>query len=369
MSDDSIYLEVNGRQVRHFISYRVEADLYVADHAFSLEIGLPEFDISLGARCRLLVNDQEELTGIVDRRCKRTDKNGSRMTIEGRDLMGLVVDSYCEQFVTVEGKKLSELAHMLLKDIPFINSKRILYQKDLVGKLKTRRSRDASYGLEGIMGADGAERIAQIHPGMSKFQVLSMYAISRGQMFYMLPNGTFVFGRPLVGGDPEYEIVFNPEGLGNNVLMAEEDANISQRYSKVTVVGQQQADTLDGLDAGKVNISGTVTDPSFPFYKPFVQLSHNDSQTPKQHARLLMDKQRHDGYRLSYQVPRHSQNGRNFTINKVARVADTVHGVHGSFLVSGRSFQLDKSSGSTTLLKLSPLGLIEDAGKLAGGRR
>lgn len=371
---DYIYLEVAGKKISHFLSYSVEADLYVADHAFSLVIGNPEFDILTGQQCHLWVNGQLELTGIVDRRAMHTDKQGRTLTIEGRDLMGLLVDSHCEQFVSVQGKKLSELAQMLLANVPFINRKQILYQQDLVGKLKTSRLRTAMYGLAGIFGADTAERLAHIHAGMSIFQVLQMYALSKGQMFFSLPDGTFVFGRPLVGGKPDYTIVFNGEGIGNTVLVAEVEENIARRYSKVSVIGQQQGQPSDGMNVGAVNIEGSVTDSSFPFYKPFVQLSRNDSQTPQQHARLLLEKMRHDGNRLSYDLPRHSQNGVNFTVNRLCHVKDSVNTINGApidgtFLVSGRIFKLDKQNGPTTTLRLSPPGLVEDGGKIGGGRR
>ena len=360
---DSIYLQINGKKIRHFISYSVEADLYVADHAFSLELSDPGQEIKNGQKAELYVNDQLELTGIIEHTKSRIEKSGRKLTVEGRDLMGLVVSSYCEQFITVEGKKLSELAQLLLKDVPFINREKILYQQDLIGKLKTRRSRSDSYSLDAIFGDTVAERIAQIHPGMSKFQVLQTYALSKGLMFYSLPDGSFVFGRPLAGGDPDYTINVNKEGIGANYISAEVDQNISQRYSKVTVVGQQQANTLDGMDATRVNIKGTVTDPDFPFYKPLVVASHNDSQTPKQHARMIMDKGRHDGFQLNYEMPRHSQDGRNFTINRMALLRDDIHNIHGSYLVSGRTFKLSKQSGPTTLLKLTLPGLVEDGSK------
>ena len=378
---DRIYLQFSAdgktwKKMEHFVSYTLEADLYVADHAFSLELKNPEIELRAGMQCRLFVNDQLELTGIIDRCLRRTDKQGTSLTVEGRDLMGLLVDSYCEAFVGVEGKKLSELAQMLLKNVPFINRKPVLNQEDVVGKIQTRRGRESSFGLAAILGDGGVERIAQIRPGMTIFQVLSTYALSRGQMFYGLPDGTFVFGRPMVGGAPDYSIVFNRSGAGNNALAAEVEENISKRYSKVTVVGQRQATADDGLDATVVNVggpAGTVTDPDFPFYKPFVQLSHNDSQTPKQHARLLLEKMRHDGVRLSYDLPRHSQNGINFTVNRLARVKDDVNRINGApidgiWLVSGRTFKLDKVAGPITTVRLSPPGLVEDGGKMGGGR-
>ncbi len=370
---DRIFLEFcsdgkTWKKVEHFLSYSLEADLNIADHAFSVELANPEIAITKGAQCRLHVNDKLELTGIVDRRFRRCDKQGKKQVVEGRDLMGLIVDSCAEQFVSVEGKTLKQLAEMLLKDVPFINRAAIEYQQNLVGKLKSRKGNQAAFGLAALW--DTGERVAQIHPGMTKFQVLQMYAMSRGQMFFSLPDGTFVFGRPLVGGDPDFTIVFNQEGLGNNALSAEVEENISKCYSKVIVVGQQQGNPIDGNDVGKRNVSSKpVYDPTFPFYKPFVQVSYNDSQTPQQHARLILEKARHDGFRLVYELPRHSPDGaNNYTINRIASVQDDVHDVHGDFLVSGRTFKLDKGNGPTTTLKLSPPGLVED-GTLAKGHK
>ena len=377
---DIVQLEVNGKRISHFLSYTIEADLYVADHAFSLEIADPDFVIKPGLPCKLFVNGKLELIGIIDRCLKRCDKQGWRMTIEGRDLMGLLVDSFCEDWVTVKGMTLGKLAQFLIGPnpktgrpaIPFISRSAISGQMDLVGRIKTRRSNEASFGLDALFG-DGSERIAQIRPGMTIFQVLQMYALSAGVMFFCLPDGTFQFNRPRVGGDPAFAFVFRRSGDGNNALASEVEENIAKRYSKVIVVGQRQAEAADGMDVTRTNVSDFVTDPSFPFYKPFVQLSHNDSQTPKQHARLLLEKMRHDGTRLSYDLPRHSQNGTNFTVNQLARVMDEVNlldgkPIDGIYLVSGRTFKLDKTAGPTTTVRLSPPGLIEDGGKNGGGR-
>ncbi|MDA8428479.1 MAG: hypothetical protein M0T70_04415 [Geobacteraceae bacterium] len=368
--NDSIYLQIGGKKIRNFISYTAEADLYVADHAFSLVLSNPETEITGGQKCELYVNDQLELTGIVDHINSRLDKSGRTLTVEGRDLMGLIVDSSCEQFISVQDWKLSQLAQLLLKDVPFINLKQVLYQQDIVGKLRSRRSRLAAFGLAAMMGVESTgERIAQIHPGMSKFQVLQMYALSKGLMFYGLPDGTFIFGRPLAGGDPDYTITINKEGRGVNFISAEVDQNWSKRYSKVTVVGQRQAHVDDGVNVMSTNVGGvpgSVSDGDFPFYKPFVQLSYNDSQTPQQHARMIMDKGRHDGFRLVYELPRHSQAGKNYTINRMALIKDDIHNIHGSYLVSGRTFRLDKTKGPTTSITVTLPGLVEDGGKPGG---
>ncbi|OGU18145.1 MAG: hypothetical protein A2076_06020 [Geobacteraceae bacterium GWC2_53_11] len=62
---------------------------------------------------------------------------------------------------------------------------------------------------------------------------------------------------------------------------------------------------------------------------------------------------------LEYTVPNHSQNGKNYTVNKLATVKDEINKITGTYLVYGRTLNFDKQSGSTTTLRLGPPGLIE----------
>lgn len=375
---DRIYLEFSAdgkvwKRVEHFLNYSIETDLYVADHAFSIEVANPEVEIPKGSQCRLYVNDQLELTGIVDRRLRRCDKKGRKQVIDGRDLMGILVDAYVEDFVTIQGKTLGQLAEFLIGPntktgrpaLPFINRKLVTGQTGLTGKLDTRRRRGTASFLALF---DTPEPMRQTAAGMTVFQTLQTYALASGVMFYGLPDGSFVFDRPVTGGVSDYDIVFNPKGEGNNALSAEVDENISKGYSKVTVVGQVQGNDLDGGDATKTTVkSKPVYDSSFPFYKPFVQCSSHDSQTPDQHARLIMERMRHESQRFCYEMPRHSQGGKNFNLNRLVRLRDDVHGISGTYLITGRTYKLSKEDGPTTTLKLSLPGIVEDMPMKGGG--
>ena len=55
-------------------------------------------------------------------------------------------------------------------------------------------------------------------------------------------------------------------------------------------------------------------------------------------------------------MPGHGQNGRNWAINAVCRVDDDALGVHGNYLIVGRTFALDRDKGATTEIKRSKLG-------------
>ncbi|MFH1028480.1 MAG: hypothetical protein V1791_10805 [Pseudomonadota bacterium] len=351
---DSLSLQIGGKRITKFLEYTVEANLYTADDAFSLLLPNPEVEIRAGMTCELYVNEDLELTGIIDRCSRSYDKGGVNLRLEGRDLMGLLVDSHCEQFVDVQGKSVKQLAEMLLPTVPFINRKKIVYQENIVGKLKGKKQ-TVSQPVVGFL--DTPQKISKIDPGMTVFEVLSTYAASRGLMFYSLPDGTFVFGRPKAGGEPAFYLTCTVDGNGNNVLEGELTEDVSKRFSKVTIISQGQGWDDDGMYTGKVNTLVTREDATFPFYKPFVTRLTNDSQSPALAARLLLEKQRHEGFQLSYRVPRHSQNGRNWTINELVKVRDEKLGLDDSYLVFGRTFELTKA-GMYTRLKLGYPGVV-----------
>lgn len=373
---DNIYLEfspdgISWKKVSHFLSYTVESDLYVADHAFSLELANPEIEIVKGSLCRLYVNEQLELVGVVDRRLRRCDKQGRKQTIEGRDLMGILVDAYCEDFGDIGNKTLGQLAEYLIGPnkktgrpaLPFINRKMIVGQTSLAGKLDSRRRRGTANFMSFF---DTPEKVRSIAPGQTVFQLLQTYALSSGVMFFSMPDGRFVFDRPVTSGEIDYTIIFDGKG-GSNALSAEVEENISKGYSKIIVVGQRQGNDDMGTEAVQLP-PGIATDPDYPFYKAFVQCTTHDSQTPKQHARLIRERMRHEALHITYEMPRHSQGPRNYSVNRLATVRDEIHGINGTYLVTGRAFKLDKQNGPTTTLKLSLPGIVEDM-PMKGGHK
>lgn len=352
---DTVTLQIGNQRIENFVSYDIEADLYQAADKFTLELANPEAPVKRGMQCKLYVNDQLELTGVIDKTVRKYDKGGRTLTVEGRDLMGLLVDSHCEQFIDVQGKTVKQLAEMLLKTVPFIQRSQIVYQENVVGKLKGKK-KTADNPLTAFL--DTPQKFSKIDPGMSVFEVLAVYGASRGLLFFALPDGTLVFGRPKITGEPIFSVTSRLDGQGNNVESGEEIDDISRRYSKITVISQVQGNDSDGMDATKINPpKKSVTDKDFPFYKPLVVKINNDSQTPELHARMLFEKQRHDGYSLSYTAPLHSQDGRNWAINELCTVNDEVLDIKRTMLVFSRRFRKTKQ-GSWTDIKLGPPGLV-----------
>lgn len=366
---DKVTLQIGNQRIENFVSYNINADLYQAADNFTLELANPEAPVKAGMQCKLYVNNELALNGLIDKTVKKYDKGGSTLVVDGRDLMGMLVDSYCETFPTLQDKKLSDLVEYLVfgnevsalpaidnivrPPIPYISRSEFTYQKDVVGKLKGKK-KTADSPLTTFL--DTPQELSKIDPGMTVFEVLSVYAASRGMMFwldYRQDGMKLVFGRPKIKGEPRFIITTRLDGRGNNVESGEEINDISRRYSKVTVISQVQK-----KDGTWKNERYPAFDKEFPFYKPFVTQINNDSKAPELFARMLIEKQRHDGYSLNYVAPLHSQNGKNWSINELCTVNDEVLGIkQRTMLVVSRSFRKNKA-GSWTDIRLGPPGLV-----------
>lgn len=350
---DSIAITIAGRRLEKFLSYRIEADLYCADHMFRFDLHDPGFAIAEGARCEVRVNGQLILTGIVDAVTDGDDKRGSHLSIEGRDLMGLLVDSYVETYPDLRDITIQALAEKLLATVPYIDTKAIVYQGGIAGE----NARGTQAGAAGIFADMGKEKKnVHVEPGQTIFDVLKRAAQSRGATFFCLPDGTFVFGRPKAAGRPAFSIVHRTDGVGNNAFRATRRRDISRRYSKISVVGQQQGQ--DVFAATGVNVQASLTDDTVPFHKPLVVVLNDDGESPAQYARQLLEMQRAEGLQIAYSLKGHSQNGRNFTINELARVRDTLRGLDGVYLIVARTFMLSKDDGQVTELRLGHPGVV-----------
>jgi len=315
---------VAGREVTEFESFRADSDLFQAADAFEASFTASVPGIAPGLPVKLYVDKRLEFTGVLDAVEKGLGKSGVTVTVRGRDLMGLLVDSCVETFADVPaGESLSALAARLIATIPFISRKAVA-----------------------VIGAAPAVSAVRVEPGQTVFDVLKSAARARGLLFYSLPDGTFVFGRPKSTGKAGFSIVVD-KAVGANVVSGSVSDDIGGRYSKVTVLGTQTQE----------HIAATALDATMPFYKPLVSQSPGDESAASaaKYAQSVIDDVRHAGFRLSYTLPGFGQNGRNWTPNELCKVSDNALDINGVFLVFGRTFSLDKQEGARTEVRLSRL--------------
>ncbi|HOX22212.1 MAG TPA: hypothetical protein PLL10_02010 [Elusimicrobiales bacterium] len=335
-------IENGGRStdIEHFRSYEVDADLYQAADAFSMELANPELDICEGWQCKLYVNDQLALSGVIDTVSSKCDKSGQTLKISGRDLMGLVVDQYCQSFDLTSKTTLKALAEQLLSGVPLINVKAIRYEKPDAASIEEDMRLIAS-------------------PGQQVFEVLKDFSRARGLLFYNLPSGEFVFGRPQASGPSLYKIIFNKSGGKNNAMSGERVSSCEKRYKKIIVYGQLQGEDNASPQDASVRYEYVDPDTAFTLNKVFVSKDTSGQRSLKKCAQLIAARQRFEALKLSYTVPGHSQNGRVWDINQLCDVEDGINKVKaGQYLVYGRTFKLDKDNGPTTELRLGLPGVV-----------
>lgn len=358
---DDVVLLVDNMRIKHFIRYDIACDILTPASAFSLELANPEINIRKGTLCDLYVNGVKELAGVIDAVHRRIDKNGgATLSLEGRDYMGWLVDAHCEPpWEDISNIKLKALTDKLLAKAPaFVKRLSVEYESNVAGKGSAKTSASGMLAM-----SDTAQKITRVEAGMTIFQVLNNYARSRGLLFYCQPDGRLVFRRPLTKGMPEYTLTMKTSGAGNNVIESDVREDISRQYSKYTVIGQQQ-DTDDAESATDINTQASSTDADFPFYKPYVTTDNNDDQSPAKSARLLMEANRREGTQLTYTVGRHSQEGKNWAVNKMCHITDEKQslngstGIDGDYLIYGRTFWMDKESGPQTIVMMGLPGVI-----------
>jgi prophage tail gpP-like protein len=341
---DTVILQVNGHIISRSGSYSVTSNLFEAADGFKFELAYPGVEINEGDLCQLFVNDQMELNGVIDKVMESGDKSGTTLKIEGRDLMGLIVDAYAEDYTDHKNEELKSLAERLLTPIKQINRKAIQYGKG---------SKDKAVPI-----TDTVEEyeFTEVTPAETIFEILKRHAMSRGLLFFSLTDGTFVFGEPIKKGPAEYTFINRKDGMRNNVLEWERVQDISKQYSQVTVLGERQGTDETTQDETKVH--ETIINDRFPshLYKPFVATIETDADNPKKYAKILLETQQFESFCLTYKVKGHSQGGKNFQTNKMAHVIDEKLKIDADFLVYERVFEKSRS-GVYTTVKLSWPGI------------
>ncbi len=334
---DNVELLANGKRIDRFKSYEIERDMYTADAAFNIEIGRSDYDVQAGDRIALRLNGEIVMNGIVDRRTREYDKTAGRTRrIMGRSIMGIVVDSYCEEFSTLKNKTIGQVARIILTEIPYAKRAGIVF-------------------ADNASSLDVSREFTQLEPGMRAFDVLAQCAISRGLLFYERGDGTLVFGRPKGRGETAFSMIVKDGVNESKIKSAILDDNIASRYSKVTVIGQQQG--ADNIDASEINILGSATDDDYPFYKPYVEVLNEDAETPKKRARMILERMRVASHRVTYTVSGHSQAGKIFDVDQLCAVNDEELGIQEDLLVYSLSMTMNKDVGQVTTLRLGRPGV------------
>jgi prophage tail gpP-like protein len=336
MADDVIMV-VGNERIESFLGYSIDADIYAAASGWRFELDpTTHTSVQRGQQCSVEVGGQRVLTGVVDKVSRGYSKTGRTLVVEGRDLLGVAVDTYCTEFRTLAGKTLAEVADELLRTCAYLERSQVIYG-------------------ETAFNAESAQDQAQIEPGETVFGVLRRMAQTRGLMVYCLADGTVVLDRPVSGLASRYRIRVKDGRNDSAVLTARVVRDASREYSTIQVIGQRQ----DVDDAG-FNVSSTLAVEGAAFPKSYVVVHNGDGQSPEAVARMVAEQHRAAAQQVTYTVSGHTQTGDPWQIDELVYVWDDELNILGEqMLITGRTLELSKSRGRTTRLRLGPPGVVQ----------
>lgn len=330
MQPDQLELRVAGERLDKWVRYTVSNGLYEPEGSFELETSAL-VKTKKGDTAQIWINGVLEMTGIVDKVVRKTTRSGRTCTITGRSLGAVLVDSSVTDFASSMPTNLPALAERLIRKLPFIGTKHFEFYS---GSAQARIKRD----------------FVQATPGDSVFDVLKRAANSQGYLFWFTADGQFVFDKPATTGEPQFRIIGLP-GATTYIEGSVTDS-IEDCHSEVIVMGESQSD-----DGGQKYVAARVKAKSFPFHRPLVVSWNEDEGLAKKTAELRLDSETAQATELEYTMPGHSQNGRNWDLNRFAEVDDLNNECSGIFLVVNRSFTLSRE-GRRTQLRLQPGGSL-----------
>jgi prophage tail gpP-like protein len=343
-------LLINGLEVSAWDEVSVDSDIETPADAWSLTVftaqSLPP-EIAPLQPVALWVGDEQVLSGVVDRVQVSVSRQGRRITLSGRDLAGQLLDCSAELFA---GRQMT--------------MEQIIGQFVLSGPLG-----DLIHAV-GVADQSWLGVKTAVEPGESVWVAVAKAAEASGQYIWMDPDGTLRVGNPFVQPGPVVALGLQSNGSSNAVLSAEYEADGSELFSEIHILGQDN-DSGRSFSAKKSNVlksSRVLKDERKAAYDgaagqelPFRRLriaidGQADSQAD---AQKLADKTLADAnlraYTLNLEVPDWTMpHGPVWRPGARVRFdSDVLPAVaNGEWVVMGRTLRLSRSSGKVTRLKL-----------------
>ena len=336
--------------------------------SFSLTLVNVDFSVVPGNLVLLLINNNLEFTGIIQRKQRTTSKGSDTVTLSGKDRACILVESYCNNFKDFVRKTPRFIVDSLIGQTEFYT--------------KPKGSVDQIADTTGLSSSeDVSDRNAAALADVNNANTVPSpdYVTTYDESFYNLPAktsfkinvGDMVFdkinqlvkalgfevlyensGSLYIGDlnkkryyDPvEYSITYRRDGVGNNILSSDFTDDISGRYSSIMVSSQSS-----GADDTPINSFKTAKDSTVPNIK-FMAMQINDENESAGITAIQEREDQHiDGFSLSYTLQGHTvDSGEPWKINRYAHVYDDINDIQQVLVVYSVAFSFSMSSGTTT---------------------
>ena len=343
-SSDGIALVVAGAVYPYWTGYQLESDFLTPTDGFTFTVADPTEDqvaaVSEGASVQLVFGRTTVLSGWIDEKRLTCSRQGSQLTLTGRDFAAPLVDCSVPLRWTWRDVTLLHLAELALDEL--------------------------GVTADIIADADASQKVKYVRPspGETFWQVLARETERLRLMLWTEADGLHI-------GRPDYtsaavgtlRLCRTPSlAKDNNVKSAEHAWRTSGRRSRVTVVGQSGGD--DALFGGSASqVSASATDDALValgLNRPHV-LEDAGCRTRAactDRAKWEVSSRLGEGWVGTYTVPGHGpSDGVVWDVDSIVNVLDERAGVRGPKWIAARRFARSRE-GTTTVLTLRDLNAI-----------
>jgi len=375
IDQDKVSVIIAGKAHADWMTYQIDSDFLIPADQWSMTLGLPTgkfpADVKRGAAAQVKIGADTVMVGRIDNVQRSVARGQVALSLSGRDSTAILVDC-ASPVLTARQVTLEEVIAQVVRPLGITN---------------IRLQAESSIRNDKVT----------VEPGERAWDTLMRACAGRGLWPWFAPDGTLIIGGPDYTTAPVATLIMRINGQGNNLLQLSDTSSIERSFSQLTVLGQGHAHTtkksslaivdVDSPDAVTVEddtdtddsqdttvgtaetgfhgMKAVVSDPSISYYRPQVLVMHDaDSQEQIQYrARKAMADARLAGYALNATVHGHRTSDKVlWAPGQRIHVISEPHEIDAIFFLMGREFNLSRSGGTTTTLRLKEDGVwIPDA--------
>lgn len=331
-TDTKMALHIDGVVCATWDDLSVDSDIGVPADAFSFSWfdaehdALPDY-VKAGSSCQVTCNGETVLTGILDRIGQRVGRSGLMTNLSGRDLAGQLLDCHAP---------IDAAANLSLSEL----IKRYVTGGDLAS-LPITIGKVENDWLKGKTGVDIGESI---------WDVLTAAAQASGQYVWLSANGALMIGNPFDVPQPAIKPTFylysDDRRSKNNVLDADYQFDISNAFSSIEIVGQN--------DQGKNFKATTESDRMTLKRHRIISDSRSDTQAEaEKFAEKAMADAWLDANDLILSVSGWTYDGKPWVTGwEVSFDSNVISRAAGDWVIYGRTLQRSRGNEKTAELRL-----------------
>jgi prophage tail gpP-like protein len=236
-------------------SYDITHDMLNPADSFSLSIGpltLPlRAVLAVDTRVQLFLDDTQILEGFIGTRRSHVGRDGSNISVSGRDRGGRLVDESAP-LVSFAGLGIADLALRIASPwVERVELSNTTNRRLIAGGPKAKTGRVSAEPA--IDRTPRAER--KVRPGETRWQVLQHFLQEGKLLAWLSADGkALIVGKPNYDQEPTFQLneapVGSPRRQQNNVESLDEIDSVEETYSRITCMADWYEDYYAANAAG-----------------------------------------------------------------------------------------------------------------------